>query len=93
MNTPRNARPASLPRLVRLRWLVLEHSISRYDDRDKEWDTHTWEDEPVLQYNDGKRWREVPTVKLKSRQPNSVVITNSVEVLTPEMERKDKSNQ
>jgi hypothetical protein len=55
--------------MVGLRWLIVEHSIEQYDDRDKEWDTRTWEDERVLQYFDGKRWRDVPTVKRKAK-PN-----------------------
>lgn len=59
----------SMQRLVGLRWLIVEHFIEQYDDRDKEWDTRTWEDERVLQYFDGKRWREVPTVKRKAK-PN-----------------------
>lgn len=58
-NEPASA--GSVKREVSLRWFVKTRRYKNWDDRDKEWVETEYTDAPLLQYHDGKDWKELPT--------------------------------
>lgn len=55
------AEAGSVKREVSLRWFVRTRWYKNWDDRDKCWLETEYTDAPLLQYYDGKDWKELPT--------------------------------